>query len=80
MLEGKNIKGDPFKRMEGNVVGLSWLEEDEDAMTEPIVIEKPEGLGMHMPPEDFGVEDVAEVVGEDTLIEVIGMLPLNYTP
>lgn len=76
MLEGKEIKGDPFKRLEGGSVGLSWLEEEEDAMTEPIVIEKPEGLGMQMPPEDFGIEDVAQIVGEDTPIEVIGIAPL----
>lgn len=72
MLEGKSIKDDPFKRMEGKDVNLEWLEEDEDAMKEPIVIEFIEGLGMKMPKSDFTVEDVAELVGEDTPVEVIG--------
>lgn len=45
------------------------------AMTEPIIIDSPEGLGMKMPEEgDFGVEEVAELVGEDVPVEVIGTL------
>lgn len=43
------------------------------AMTEPIIIDSPDGLGMKMPEEeDFGVEEVAELVGEDFPVEVIG--------
>jgi hypothetical protein len=60
-----------FKRMKGSEVGFEWLNDD-TAMREPIVIESPEGLGMKMPPSDFTVKDVAESVGEDTSIEVIG--------
>lgn len=73
MLEGKVINGDPFKRMAGSAVSVQWLEEDEDAMTEPIIIETPEGLGMRMPPKDFSLEDVVACVGAETPIEVIGM-------
>lgn len=72
VLEQKDIKNAPFKRMEGSSVGLQWLEDDNEAMTEPIVIERPEGLGMKMPSRDFTVDDVAELVGEDTPLEVIG--------
>lgn len=72
MLEGKSIKDDPFKRMQGSEVGLEWLEADEDAMREPIVIEVPEGLGMKMPPKSLTVDEVAEIVGEETPVEVIG--------
>ncbi|KAJ8093295.1 JmjC domain-containing histone demethylation protein 1 [Marasmius tenuissimus] len=71
MMEGKPIKDDYFKRMKGSDVGLEWLNEDEEAMKEPIVIETPEGLGMKMPEEDFGVEDVALLVGENSPLEVI---------
>ncbi|KAF9257816.1 jumonji superfamily protein [Marasmius fiardii PR-910] len=71
MMEGKPMKEDSFKRMKGGDVGLEWLTEDEDAMTEPILIESPAGLGMKMPEEDFGVEDVALLVGENTPLEVI---------
>ena len=70
-MHGKTIKPDPFKRMQGADVTAEWLETDPTAMTEPIVIEKPDGLGMEMP-EDLTVADVAEIVGADTPVEVIG--------
>jgi len=71
-LEGKTIKDDSFKRMKGSAVGLEWLESDASAMKEPLVVENPEGLGMKMPDEAFSIDDVAEVVGTDTPVEVIG--------
>jgi hypothetical protein len=72
ILEGKTIKDDNFKRMQGSEVGLEWLECDDSAMREPFVVETPEGLGMKMPDEEFSVDDVAEMVGDDTPVEVIG--------
>ena len=75
MLEGKKISGDPFRRMKGAEVGEEWLENDETAMREPIVIESPEGLGMKMPPKSFTVADVAEAVGVEHPVEVIGASP-----
>ena len=72
LLEGKTIKDDPFKRLEGSAVGLEWLATDEGAMKEPIVIENPDGLGMKMPPGDFTVNDVVELIGRDAPLEVIG--------
>ncbi len=71
MMQGKPIKPDPFKRMSGSDVTVEWLETDPEALTEPIVIENPEGLGMKMP-EGFTVADVAQSIGEDTPVEVIG--------
>lgn len=72
MLENKPIRDAPFKRLDGGDVCLQWLEEDDNAMTEPIVIEKPEGLGMKMPSSGFTVDDVTEIIGEGMPIEVIG--------
>ncbi|KAG6878743.1 hypothetical protein C0993_008042 [Termitomyces sp. T159_Od127] len=72
LLEHKTFKEDPFKRLAGSEVRLEWLEEDHTAMTEPIIIEHPDGLGMTMPSTDFTVNDVVELVGEDTPVEVIG--------
>lgn len=72
MLEGKKIKESTFKKMNGADVGLEWLESDDSAMREPFIVETPEGLGMKMPDADFTVDDVAEAVGEDTPVEVIG--------
>ena len=76
MMHGKTIKPDPFKRMQGAEVSVEWLHADPTAMTEPIIIELPEGLGMEMP-EDLTVADVAEIVGPDTPVEVIGALFAN---
>ena len=71
MLETKEIKKDLFKRFNGSELE-DWLEQDDDALQEPIVIEDPDGLGMIMPPNTFSVEDVAELIGEGTPVEVIG--------
>lgn len=79
MMQGKAIKPDTFKRMEGSDVTLEWLESDPSAMREPIIIEKPDGLGMKMP-EDITVGDIAEALGRNTAVEVIGELLLTQPP
>ena len=45
---------------------------DTDAFRAPILIETPEGLGMEMPESTFSPRDVADVLGGDTPVEVIG--------
>ena len=59
--------------MKGEDVCLAWLEQDPHAMEEPIVIETSEGLDMKMPREDLTVADIADIIGEATPIEVIGL-------
>ncbi|KAF9567653.1 Clavaminate synthase-like protein [Agrocybe pediades] len=71
---------DPFKRMKGNDLNDTWLEEDEDALREPIVIEQPDGLGMKMPPKDLTVEHVAEYIGEDVTLEVMDVATQSNAP
>ncbi|KAI0781268.1 Clavaminate synthase-like protein [Trametes elegans] len=80
MMEGKAIKRDPFRRMKGSEVGLEWLENDEGAMREPVLIEEEEGLGMKMPPASFTVDDVVEALGEDHPVEVIDVATQANTP
>ncbi|KZT66856.1 Clavaminate synthase-like protein [Daedalea quercina L-15889] len=80
ILEGKKISGDPFRRMKGSEVGEEWLESDEGAMREPVVIESPDGLGMKMPPKSFTVGEVAEVIGEDFPVEVIDVATQSNVP
>ncbi|EGN96043.1 hypothetical protein SERLA73DRAFT_162011 [Serpula lacrymans var. lacrymans S7.3] len=80
VMEGKDIKSDQFRRMQGSEVGLEWLESDENSMREPIVIENPEGLGMKMPDPEFTVIDVKEIVGEDTPVEVIDVATQSNSP
>lgn len=72
MMENKVIKEAPFRRMKGSELD-SWLEDDETAMREPIVFEKPDGLGMKMPPEGLTVDNIAEYIGENVPLEVIGV-------
>ncbi|KAI0693879.1 Clavaminate synthase-like protein [Cytidiella melzeri] len=73
------IKPDPFKRMAGSDVTMEWLETDSSALTEPIVIETPDGLGMKMP-EGFTVDDVAESLGADMPVEVIDVATQTNVP
>ena len=58
--------------MKGYEVGQEWIYTDPKAMTEPVVIELPDGLGMTMPPKEYTIRDVAADVGPDTPLEVIG--------
>lgn len=59
--------------MKGEDVCLTWLDQDSQAMEEPIVIETPEGLGMEMPPKGLTIAGIADTLGETTPIEVIGL-------
>ncbi|KAF8840982.1 Clavaminate synthase-like protein [Paxillus ammoniavirescens] len=80
VIQSKPIEDDEFKRMKGSDVGIEWLENDQDALKEPIVIESPEGLGMKMPDENFTVSDVADVVGHETPVEVIDVASQSNSP
>ena len=74
MLNSAALAADAFPRMHGSEVNAEWLERDEEAMTVPVLIETPEGLGMDMPEDSLTVKDIAEMLGEDTSVEVIGAL------
>ncbi|KAI0316779.1 JmjC domain-containing histone demethylation protein 1 [Amylostereum chailletii] len=71
LLDRKEFAKDSFKRMGGAEVSQQWLETDPSAMQDPIVVEKPDGLGMKMPSDDTTVARIAEIIGEDTPVEVI---------
>jgi hypothetical protein len=77
LIQAKPIKKDLFKRMEGADVTVDWVHDDENALMEPIIIESPDGLGMKMPRKTFTVRDVAETVGLDTPVEVMGTRLFN---
>lgn len=67
---------DRFKRMKGNELTKEWAEET--GCKEPVVIPKgdSDGMGMVMPT-DLTVRKVAELVGKDERVEVIGNYSLN---
>ena len=73
IAEGKTYSPDNFRRMNGSDLGLEWTLRDENAMKEPIVIQTPDGLGMKMPPKETTVRDIANEVGPDVPLEVIGV-------
>lgn len=72
IIATKDIKSGDFRCMKGSDVNTEWLERDPDALKEPVIIENSEGLGMRMPPKEFTVADVAECIGPETPLEVIG--------
>ncbi|KAF8484388.1 hypothetical protein JB92DRAFT_3028837 [Gautieria morchelliformis] len=80
IIETKDIKPDAFRRLTGNEVNSDWLEQDPEALKEPIVIESPEGLGMRMPDKDLTVADIADIVGPQTPVEVIDVSTQSNSP
>jgi F-box and leucine-rich repeat protein 10/11 len=59
--------------MRGSDLTEEWLYDDATAMTEPVIIEKPDGLGMMMPPPSLNVPEIANILGPETPLEVIGL-------
>ncbi|KAF8526841.1 jumonji protein [Hysterangium stoloniferum] len=80
IIETKPIKSDNFRRLKGSEVNADWLEQDTEALKEPIVIENPDGLGMRMPDKDFTVATVAEIVGPQVPVEVIDVASQSNSP
>lgn len=76
VLARADLAPDAFRRMKGEEVALAWLETDTGAMREPVVVCEPEGLGMQMPRADLTVGEIAEMLGAETPVEVIGASPL----
>jgi len=59
--------------MRGPDLTEDWLYNDATAMTEPVIIEMPDGLGMMMPPSSLTVPEIANILGTETPLEVIGL-------
>lgn len=60
-----------FRRFTAAELTDEWLW-GEESMKEPWVVDEEEGLGMEMPRKDLGIGEIAELVGKDTPLEVIG--------
>ncbi|KAI0048251.1 Clavaminate synthase-like protein [Auriscalpium vulgare] len=80
MLEQRAFSGDDFPRMEGERITREWLESDPSALSDPIVIEKPSGLGMKMPGDELTIEGIAEMLGGDMPVEVIDVATQSNVP
>ncbi|KAI5481779.1 PHD finger protein 8 [Pseudohyphozyma bogoriensis] len=70
VLESKKVTEGKFKSVKADSLTQEWLWSDE-AMREPFFIEKPEGLGMKMPPNDMSIQAIAQEVGPNTPLDVI---------
>ena len=71
-MDAKPVVPDTFPRMSGAEVSLDWILRDETALSEPVVIEQPDGLGMQMPAGEFTVDSVVAALGGETPVAVIG--------
>ncbi|KAJ1310399.1 hypothetical protein OPQ81_007137 [Rhizoctonia solani] len=80
IIRDKLIHPDSFKRVKGEDLTKEWVENNEWAMTEPVVIESPEGLGMTMPGPEFEINDVVQLVGADVAVEVIDVATQSTSP
>lgn len=67
------MKKNYFPHIKGEDFTMNWLLANEDAMTVPLIIDEPEGLGMKMPDKNFTVSKVAAMVGPKEKVEVLGM-------
>lgn len=72
-MESKTFSKDEFKRLRGSDLTEEWLYNDATAMTEPVIIEKADGLGMMMPSSSLTVPEIANILGPETPLEVIGL-------
>ena len=57
--------------MQAHELTPEWLSGD-DGMREPFWVEKPEGLGMTMPHGEMTIGEVAQTVGELTVLLLVG--------
>ena len=64
--------------MKGHELSLEWVNTNDLALSEPVIIEEPDGLGMEMPQDDLTVSDIADLVGRDTPVEVMGTVLLLW--
>lgn len=78
LLQVKHFKKEEFKRYPACDVNLDLIRKT--GMREPFIIEKNEPeLDMKMPPADISVQQIAQLVGEDTLVDVIDVVSQTET-
>jgi hypothetical protein len=78
LLKVKNFKKDQFKRYTAKDISLDLIRKT--GMKEPFVVEENEPeLEMKMPPSDISIHKIAELVGKDTLVDVIDVVSQTET-
>lgn len=72
ILDHATFGEDSFRRMHGDQLNQDWLDNDSTSMKEPVIVEQPDGLGLEMPAKDLTVAEIADSLGRDVPVEVIG--------
>ncbi|KAL4640613.1 lysine-specific demethylase 2A-like isoform X1 [Arapaima gigas] len=68
-LQSDRFSSDRVKRMEGKDFTYEYIQRE--GLRDPIIFEKPDGLGIKMPDSDFTVNDVKLYVGNRRVIDVM---------
>ncbi|XP_061101235.1 lysine (K)-specific demethylase 2Aa isoform X1 [Conger conger] len=68
-LKSDRFSSDRIKRMEGKDFTFEYIQRG--GLRDPIIFEKPDGLGIKMPDPDFSVNDVKVYVGSRRVIDVM---------
>ncbi|XP_026102439.1 lysine-specific demethylase 2A-like isoform X2 [Carassius auratus] len=68
-LHSNRFGSDRVKRMEGKDLTYEYIQRC--GLRDPIVFERPDGLGIKMPEPDFSVNDVKSLVGSRRMIDVM---------
>ncbi|XP_075320358.1 lysine (K)-specific demethylase 2Aa isoform X2 [Odontesthes bonariensis] len=68
-VSSARFSSDRVVRMEGRAFSYEYIQKS--GLRDPVVFEKPEGLGMKMPDPDFSVNDVKMFVGSRRMIDVM---------
>lgn len=71
ILASRPVVEHAFRHFTAAELTDEWLW-GEESMKEPFVVDEEEGLGMRMPRRDLRISEVAEMVGRETGVEVIG--------
>ncbi|CDQ58907.1 unnamed protein product [Oncorhynchus mykiss] len=70
-LTSERFTSDRVKRMEGKGQHLTFEYIQRGGLRDPIIFEKPDGLGIKMPDPDFSVNDVKIFVGSRRMMDVM---------
>ncbi|ROI47866.1 Lysine-specific demethylase 2A [Anabarilius grahami] len=68
-LHSSRFSSDRVKRMEGKDLTFEYVQRC--GLRDPIIFERPDGLGIKMPDQDFSVNDVKLFVGSRRMIDVM---------
>lgn len=72
VAESRPLTKTHFRKMKPEQLTVDWLENDPQAFMEPIFIDHAQGLDMKVLPSDIKISEIAELVGPDKPLDVIG--------